>query len=128
MHRTSFGLVASLVFALVLSPGSSYLFAGDVRLKAGKLMLAGEPFDVRGVGYSIETGCGFARDLPLAATMGANTVRTYRLLPDGESSLASLLETTGLYWLADFPLDSFYDSGRSLAERSEEILAEMRAY
>ncbi|MFB3777988.1 MAG: interleukin-like EMT inducer domain-containing protein [Bryobacteraceae bacterium] len=107
-------------------------------MERAKLVRGDSEFLVRGVGYApFPTGwregdavppCVFARDLPLMAAMGANTVRTYTLLPEDDTVFVSLLETTGLYWLAGFPLDSFHDPERTLAERRDEILTAFRAY
>src|SRR5512136_980194 len=111
MPRSTSGPTATLLFALGLAAGLCSLFAGDIRLDGDRLRLGNARFEVRGVGYGAESGpsqgCAIARDLPLAATMGANTVRTYKQVPAGDQTLTSVLETTGLYWLADFPLDSF---------------------
>jgi uncharacterized protein (TIGR03437 family) len=60
--------------------------------------------------------------------MGANTVRTYSLLPEGDTAFVPLLETTGLYWLAGFPLDPYYDPTRTITARRDEILRAFRDY
>ncbi len=114
------------------------LFAGEVRLEQGELRVDGRKILVRGVGYSPQplgaglaspvSPCAYARDLPLIAAMGANTVHTYRKLETGDEDFRSLLETTGLFWLAGFPLDAYYDPTRTLASRHAEILSAFRDY
>ena len=127
-------LSSVLVAALALCP----MFAGEIRLEQGELLMEGRKTLIRGVGYSpLPLGarpddpvvpCVYARDLPLIAALGANTVRTYRKLEEGDKAFRSLLETTGLYWLAGFPLDAYYDPSRTLASRSGEILSAFRDY
>lgn len=95
----------------------------------GSLMLGARRFVVRGLGYrDPRAPCLYARDLPLMAAMGANTVRTYDLAPEADKTFASVLESTGLYWLADFPLDPYYDSTQTIAAQKERILAAFRKY
>ena len=80
-------------------------------------------------------GCLYARDLPLIAAMGANTIRTTALVRPDDRAFRVVLARTGLYWLAGFPLEPFYDLDRSLSPESasgralrEQILTEFRAY
>ena len=127
-----------LTSALLLAGGLCLLCAERVRLDEGELRLGEKRFQVRGVHYApVPIGaraqdrvspCLYARDLPLAAAMGANTVRTFRLLPEGDLTFVPLLETTGLHWLAGFPLDPYYDPTRSILEKRDEILADFRHY
>lgn len=72
--------------------------------------------------------CLYARDLPLIALMGANTVRTYGLLPEGDRTFLAVLESTNLNWLAGFPLDAYYDPSQTIASQKVRILAAFRAY
>ena len=116
------------------------LAAGRVRLQNGSLTLGQERFVIRGVAYSnVPIGqwpgsslpsipCLFARDLPLVAALGANTLRTYALLPEGDNVFVPLLESAGLYWLAGFPLDRFYDPSRTITSQKERILQAFRDY
>jgi len=92
------------------------------------------PFRIRGVAYPGRsapmpaTPCLYARDLPLIALMGANTVRTYGLLPEGDRTFAAVLDSTGLGWLAGFPLDEFYDPRQPIAAERARILDTFRKY
>ncbi len=109
-------------------------------LAAGSLVLlpaaqVSGPFaSVRGVAYPgygralPEAACLYARDLPLIALMGANTVRTYGLVPERGRTFTAVLESTGLDWLAGFPLDSFYDPSRTLASQQEQVLTAFQRY
>ncbi len=121
--------------AALLLPAGPPAAAGDhPRLEDGVLRIGTQALLIRGVNYSnaavgerggaVYAGqpCRFARDLPLIAAMGANTVRTRALIPEGDSTFVSVLETAGLYWIADFPLDPYYDPARSVLSRREEIL------
>ena len=110
-------------------------------------MLDGRPFVVRGVAYgNVPIGaswadtmaaseCLYARDLPLIAGAGANTVRTLSLVPAGSRSFSQALASNNLYWLAGFPLDRFFDPSRPLSaetvqgvELRTKILDAFRAY
>lgn len=103
-------------------------------------MLGERPFLVRGVVYSnaaigeragptmAASPCRFARDLPLVAALGANTIRTQALLPEGDTAFTSLLESTGLYWLAGFPLEPFYDPAQTITARKAQILEAFANY
>jgi uncharacterized protein (TIGR03437 family) len=126
--------------ALMVPAGPPAAAGGHVRLEEGVLRVGVQPLLIRGVNYSnaaigerggaVYAGqpCRFARDLPLIAAMGANTVRTRALIPERDSTFVSVLETAGLYWIADFPLDPYYDPGRSILSRREEILSAFRDY
>jgi uncharacterized protein (TIGR03437 family) len=101
--------------------------AGGVEIRESRLFVGGAPLTVRGVMYSPApigregtsafdgNGCLYARDLPLIAAMGANTIRTTGMVSPDDRAFRAVLDRTGLYWLAGFPLESFYDSGRSLS-------------
>lgn len=108
---------------------ATWLFFGSPAA-AGSLL----PFTVRGVSYPAASmplpasPCLYARDLPLIAAMGANTVRTYSLLPEGDRTFLAVLESTGLNWLAGFPLEPYYDSAVPITARREEILTALRHY
>jgi uncharacterized protein (TIGR03437 family) len=127
-----------LTSALLLAGGLSLLCAERVRLEEGELRLGEKRFKISGLQYApVPIGaraqdwvppCLYARDLPLAAAMGANTVRTLRLLPEGDTTFIPLLGTTGLHWLAGFPLEPYYDPTRSILDRRDEILADFRRY
>ncbi len=67
-----------------------------------------------------ESPCLYARDLPLIAAVGAQTVRTYGLVPDNDRVFATVLESTRLNWIAGFPIDAFGDA--------EERLRRFRSY
>jgi uncharacterized protein (TIGR03437 family) len=126
-----------LVAALLLPGCFCLLFAQRIRLDSGALRLEEKEFPIRGVVYAGPAGLGpqdpmppclYARDLPLIAAMGANTVQTSRLLPPGDTTFVAILDTANLYWLAGFPLDTYYDPLRSISERREEILNDFRRY
>jgi hypothetical protein len=62
-----------------------------------------------------DSPCLYARDLPLMAAAGANTVRTYGLLPEGDRVFQAVLESSGLNWVAGFPVDRWPDRAQALA-------------
>ena len=100
---------------------------GGVEISESRLFVDGAAFPVRGVVYSStpvgqvgfavfdDAGCLYARDLPLIAAMGANTVRTTALVRPDDRAFRVVLEGTGLHWLAGFPLEPYFDAGRSLS-------------
>ena len=100
---------------------------GGVEISESRLFVDGAAFPVRGVVYSStpvgqvgfavfdDAGCLYARDLPLIAAMGANTVRTTALVRPDDRAVRVVLESTGLHWLAGFPLEPYFDAGRSLS-------------
>lgn len=110
------------------------------RLADGTLVVGSQRLVIRGVSYSNaaigERGgaayggqsCRFARDLPVIAAMGANTVRTRALVPEDDAVFVSVLDTTGLYWIADFPLDPYYDPSQTLGAKRDEILRAFHNY
>jgi uncharacterized protein (TIGR03437 family) len=132
--------LAMLSVALLVPADPSTAAGGHPRLEDGVLRIGAQALRIRGVNYSnaaigerggaVYAGqpCRFARDLPLIAAMGANTVRTRALIPERDSTFVSILETAGLYWIADFPLDPYYDPARSILSRREEILSDFRDY
>jgi hypothetical protein len=70
------------------------------RFEDGSLVIGRNVFRIRGVAYSPPaSACLYARDLPLLASMGANTVLTRTLLPDEDRTFLTLL---GEQWPA-FP-------------------------
>ena len=116
-------------------------------IREGRLLHRGDPFSIRGVVYTPVpvgqtpsdpanlSGCLYARDFPLIAGLGANTVRVLNRVDPGDDAFSAALETNDLYWLAGFPLDTFHDAGRSLSPATasgqalrREILAKFRAY
>ncbi len=118
--------VRALIAALALAGAGC-----AATLEDGSFRVDGRRFVIRGVAYpnAAVTPCAYARDLPLIARMGANTIRTYGLIPpDREKTFASLLETSGLYWLAGFPLDGFYDPSKPIAASKQRILESFRTY
>ncbi len=137
-RHSGFRLVRRVALALLACAPLGPIQAGEVRLEQSEFRVQGRRIVVRGAGYSpLPIGaaagdplppCVYARDLPLLASLGANTVRTFNPLPEGDSTFLPLLETTGLYWLAGFPLDAWYDPSRTLASRQNEILDAFRRY
>ncbi|MEX2302160.1 MAG: hypothetical protein WD733_14570, partial [Bryobacterales bacterium] len=116
-------------------------------MEDSRLLLDGGAFVVRGVAYSnVPIGgswsdssdaseCLYARDFPLIAGLGANTVRTLALIPPRSRAFSQALAANDLYWLAGFPLERFFDPQRSLSddggqgiELRSKILGEFRAY
>src|SRR5262249_667889 len=116
-------------------------------IRGSRLFLDGSPFTVRGVAYSPTpigqtptallsySGCLYARDLPLMARAGINTVRVYSRIPSGERGFWQILGSSGLYLLAGFSLDPYYDPKATLSPSTEPgralpppILADFRDY
>ena len=140
------------VFAVqILLLGWATLVAqANFSVREGLLLLGGDPFSIRGVVYSATpigetpsgdlgqagtSACLYARDFPLIAGLGANTIRLLERVDPADDPFRSALETNDLYWLAGFPLDAFYDPRRSLSPATasgqalrNEILAAFRAY
>ena len=117
------------------------------QIQDNRLLLDGEPFPIRGVvysnvpigeGWSDETAassCLYARDFPLIAGHGANTVRTLALVRPADRAFQNTLDSSNLFWLAGFPLDRFHDKAAGLSPASEQgaalrsqILTEFRAF
>src|SRR6266849_1699918 len=137
-------MLARLVAGAVL-----FAISGNAQfeIRGSRLFLDGSPFTVRGVAYSPTpigqtptallsySGCLYARDLPLMARAGINVVHVYPRIPSSERALWQILESSGLYLLAGFPLDTYYDpkatlspstdAGRALRAR---ILSDFRDY
>lgn len=140
MQLWSAQTAASVVCLLAAAGGCVAADAARVRLQGSELRIGQERFIVRGVAYSnaaigeragatlASAPCRWARDLPLIAALGANTVRTRALLPGDDSIFLSLLESNGLYWLAGFPLEPFYDPTQTITARRPAILAAFRDY
>ncbi len=132
--------IAVHTVALALFAVAGTCGADRITLADGQLVEGSRRFLVRGVAYSNaaigEAGgdrlaaspCRWARDLPLLAATGANTVRTYARLPDGAAPFLNLLESTGLYWLAGFPLEPYYDPGQTILARKRQILDAFEEY
>ena len=74
---------------------------------SGTCLAGTAPQGLRTVGYHNPSApCLYARDLPLIALIGADTVVTRDLLPERETNFAALLESTGLRWIAEFHVDA----------------------
>lgn len=123
--------------ARALPCGALCAVVAGISFSCGSLAFAGDsliPFAVRGVAYPAASmplpasPCLYARDLPLIAAMGANTIRTYSLPPEGDRTFLAVLESTGLNWLAGFPLEPYYDPAVSIGSRRHEILSAFRHY
>lgn len=121
--------VGSLLALVALCGAATQAVPGVAVGKRG-LVADGRRLVIRGVGYRNGgvTPCLYARDLPLIAASGANTVRTLALIPAGDRHFSAILESTGLYWLADFPLDPYQNPADSILAQRERILSDFRAY
>jgi len=138
--RVTVGLILLLV--VFAAGGHAQFEIRDSRLYRGE-----EPFTIRGTVYSntpigssgaqrFEAApCLYSRDFPLIAAMGANTVRTIARVAVGDAAFARALAESGLYWLAGFPLDEYYDPRETLsadspagAELRARILDDFRRY
>ena len=143
MRRRRFGGVFVLLILFVFEPSVRAGF----EIRDRQLFLEDEPFLIRGVVYGNTpigarwsdgpgpAGCLYARDFPLIVGMGANTVRTRAIISPEDGAFRGSLADAGLYWLAGFPLDRFYDPKRSLSVESgqgralrERILNEFQAF
>ena len=143
MRRRRFGGVFVLLILFVFEPAVRAGF----EIRNRQLFLEDEPFLIRGVVYSNTpigsrwsdgpgpAGCLYARDFPLIAGMGANTVLTLAMIPPEDDAFRGSLADAGLYWLAGFPLDRFYDPEQSLSLETgqgralrSQILDEFRVY
>ena len=121
-------VVAARALLLVLLAASESFAQFSIR--NGFLAADGDRFIVRGAAYSSQpigfgrgdvaagAGCRYARDLPLLAAAGANTIRTLMRIEPTDDEFAAALEAADLYWLADFPLDAdaAADLGASLTD------------
>jgi|GEM_PF-1896820 len=123
----------------LLCLGAGIMAAGErPRLVEGAFRSEDKPFRIRAITYSPRPAaieyqrpspeCQLARDLPLIAAAGANTVRTQRLSQESEPVLASLLETTGLYWLAGFSLEPYYDPEVPISAKKAQIMEDLRQF
>lgn len=140
MRRRNFPLITQIWLIILHLASTSAAQAGSVRLENGGLWAEEREFVVRGIAYSnvpigrrpgdtlVAAACLWARDLPLIAATGANTIRTYEALPVASVEFFELLESNNLYWLAGFPLDRFYDPSRPLSVSHARILEDFRAY
>ena len=130
--------VQTLLLAFLAASGVHAQFS----IQDGFLATAGERFIVRGAAYSSRPigfgrydeapapGCRYARDLPLLAAAGANTVRTLELIDPEDGDFSAALDSAGLYWLADFPLDQYLTGTGAFdsPQVRERILADFLAY
>ena len=140
------------VFAvqILLLSWATLVAHANFSVREGRLLHGGDPFPIRGVVYSATpigktpsdhrgregpSACLYARDFPLIAGLGANTVRLLNGVDPGDDAFLAALEANDLYWLAGFSLDAFHDPTRSLSPSTaagegvrNEILAAFRAY
>ncbi len=116
-------------------------------IRGSRLYVDGNAFPVHGISYSPTpigqtagdvlqvSDCLYARDFPLMALAGINTVRLYGRVPAGESVLWRELQDNQLYLLAGFPLDAYYDPRATLSADSDngralraKIIEDFRQY
>ena len=143
MRRRRFGGVFVLLILFVFEPPVRAGF----EIRNRQLFLDDEPFLIRGVVYSNTpigvpwsdgpgtASCLYARDFPLIAGMGANTLRTQASISPEDGAFRRSLADADLHWLAGFPLDRFYDPEESLSPSTglgralrSRILDEFRVY
>ncbi|MBI1358321.1 MAG: hypothetical protein GC160_28635 [Acidobacteria bacterium] len=105
--------------------GTPFLDA-QVLIRGPRLLVGESALTLRGVTYSptpigrtagptlTGAGCLYARDLPLIAAMGANAIRTPSRVDPADATFRRALADTGLYWLASFPLEPYFDPSASL--------------
>jgi len=138
MHGSACCLVRALMFSLAAFLVLQPLWGGEVHFKQGRFEVGEQVIRLRAVSYAPVSGsspgaadvlaCLYARDLPLIRATGANTVRTLELVPTDPDTWRILLETNNLYWLADFPLDPYYNPSRPLAAERTRILSDFASY
>ena len=123
MRRRRFGgvfvLLILFVFQAPVRAGfeirNSQLFLEDERFLIRGVVYGNTPIGARWSDGPEPAGCLYARDFPLIAGMGANTLRTRAIVSPEDSAFRRSLADARLYWLAGFPLDRFYDPERSLS-------------
>ena len=108
---TSFG--TPLIYSQVVVRGPR-LFEGDAPYILRGVVYAPTPIGRRGSAELSGASCLYSRDLPLIAAMGANAIRTVARVDPADQAFRRALDDAGLYWLAGFPLDPYYDPARSL--------------
>ena len=100
------------------------------------------PFVVRGVVYGNApigapglavmgaSNCLYARDFPLIAGLGANTIWTRERVSPADRVFRRSLESAGLYWIAGFSLAPYVTAEGSLADAGvrARILDDVSAY
>ncbi len=105
--------VVRLLLLLCFAPLGVF---GQFEILGSRLLRAGEPFVARGVVYAngpigapvLSTlggsSCLYARDVPLIAGLGANTIRTRQRVSPADPVLLRSLEKADLYLIAGFPV------------------------
>ena len=111
------------------------LFDGETRLTLHGVVYSPAPIGTA-AGPQLEgASCLYARDFPLIASAGANAIRTLARVHPADRAFRSALADSDLYWLAGFPLESYFDPRRDLdpasssgAELRERILDDFLDY
>lgn len=119
-------LLANAVSAQAMAPKE--LFGSEQRFRAIAYRFP-EFVDVSVNDKVLPPLCVLARDLPLIAQSGATVVYTQGHVPeDGDHIFLNLLASTGLSWVAAYPLPLDVDPSLSLLEQRSQILARFAAF
>ena len=91
-----------------------------ISISGRALLIDGTPLVVKGLAYTpVPVGQGpsewlptdariYARDLPLVRASGANTMRTYAMIPSPDPGILAVAEQAGVFLMLGFPLDPHY--------------------
>ncbi len=103
-------------------PSSTGASLPTISVSGRSLLIDGAPILVKGIAYApvpIRQGPSeflpadsriYARDVPLLRASGANTIRTYAMIPSPDPGIVPAAEQKGLFLLLGFPLDPYYSS------------------
>ena len=144
LRRRRNDAAARLLFLLGLAAAEAFaIFEVDedgLLLDGRRFVALGTVYSNTPVGRQLSTrleasACLYDRDFPLIAAAGGNTIRTRARVDPVDRAFPRALETSGLYWLAGFPLDSYFNSNQTLSKSTEagrnlrvQILRDFTAY